>query len=571
MSIKLLAICLAMPASLLQAQAPQRFDVLITELMPDPSPPVGLPNQEFIELTNVSANTVQLSGWKLSDGSSTAVIKEAVALQPGERLIVCPHSAVDDFVQMGTTVGVSNFPSLNNEADIITLYSPEGIMVHSVAYTDQWYRNSIKREGGWSLEMIDPANPCGSTGNWKASVHPRGGTPGTVNSVNAPNPDELPPALNKVYTPDSMTLVAVFDESLDSTSAAIPINFWLGAATSHPVTATPLSPLFREVVLQLAEPLPAGQVWLLTVKEVRDCSGNTIGVMNQAKAGLPQPALPQDIVINELLFNPPADGADYVELYNRSDKIVDLKQLYLANRSATGKFTNTRPLTSNPGLLFPGDHIVLTEDAVWLKHHYLNTVPEAVIQVPSMPSMPDDRGNIVLIDQQEMVIDELQYDKRWHSPLLGNDEGVALERIDYSQPGQHAQNWMSAASTAGFGTPGRRNSQFRADLQAKGVITVSPAQFSPDNDGIDDFVTVQYQLEEPGCTGNIILFTAAGVPVRHLARNAVLGTQGAFRWDGMDNNRRPLPIGNYVLYAEIFNRQGKTKKIRNTVTLMRRL
>ncbi|WP_315819514.1 gliding motility-associated C-terminal domain-containing protein [Paraflavitalea speifideaquila] len=86
--------------------------------------------------------------------------------------------------------------------------------------------------------------------------------------------------------------------------------------------------------------------------------------------------------------------------------------------------------------------------------------------------------------------------------------------------------------------------------------------FSPDNDGVDDFATIQYLLAEPGYVANITLFDAGGIPVRQLARNATLGKEGVFRWDGLDNNRRRLPLGTYIILAEIFNGQGKTKKLK---------
>ena len=78
----------------------------------------------------------------------------------------------------GVTIGLSNFPSLNNDADIISLYSAEGILIHSVGYTSEWFQNLSKSDGGWSLEMIDPGNPCAAFSNWRASENILGGTPG---------------------------------------------------------------------------------------------------------------------------------------------------------------------------------------------------------------------------------------------------------------------------------------------------------------------------------------------------------------------------------------------------------
>ena len=142
------------------AQLPNRFEVVIDELMPDPSPPVQLPNVEFIELKNVSSTAFNLRNWKLSDGSTTATIATNFTLKPDSFVIVCPTSAVTMFASYGATLGVSNFPSLNNDADVIALYASDGRLVHAVGYNTSWYQNAVKSDGGWSLEMIDPRNPC---------------------------------------------------------------------------------------------------------------------------------------------------------------------------------------------------------------------------------------------------------------------------------------------------------------------------------------------------------------------------------------------------------------------------
>lgn len=554
----------------LYGQVINRFDIVVDELLPAPSPVVQLPNSEFIELKNVSSVAINLRNCTISDGSTTAAITTGFILQPDSFVIVCSNSAVPAFAAFGNTIGVSNFPSLNNDADVVSLYAPNGTLIHSVAYNNSWYQNAVKSDGGWTLEMMDTKNPCTGLNNWKASTDNRGGTPGKKNSVDGIYPDDQPPVLLRTYVPDSTTVIAVFDEPLDSTSAAITANYSIGNNIGQPVLALPVTPSYNEVILKLATPMQGHTVYLLTAQQVADCAGNTIGQFNTAKTGLPAPPGSSNIIINELLFNPPPDGYDYIELYNKSNSVADLKQLYLANRNTTGQLTNVSPLSSTSYLFFPGEYKAFTVNKQWVQQQYLIRNPALILECPAFPSLPDDKGAVILMHRQGTIIDELQYDEKWHFGLIHNREGVALERINYNFTTQDKSNWTSAASTAGFGTPGYPNSQLRADVQVQGQVTVFPAVFSPDNDGHDDFAAIQYELSEPGYVANISIFDAHGYRVRYLVKQATLSLTGQFHWDGLNDKLNRLPAGIYIVLTELFNLNGKTKKFKNAITLVRR-
>src|SRR5688572_27083658 len=75
------------------AQGVARFDVLITEIFADPSPPKGMPSHEFIEIMNVSSVPYNLKDWKIGDGSSAGTISTNVILEPGRIAILCSNSA----------------------------------------------------------------------------------------------------------------------------------------------------------------------------------------------------------------------------------------------------------------------------------------------------------------------------------------------------------------------------------------------------------------------------------------------------------------------------------------------
>jgi hypothetical protein len=550
-----------------KSQVANRFDVVIHEIFPDPSPTVGLPGSEFIELRNVSASAFNLRNWKITDGSSTATVTVNYTLQPDSIVVICASTSAQAFSLFGAVIGVTGFPSLNNDADLLILISPEGKAIHFVSYELSWYQNAVKGDGGWTLEMIDPRNVCAGAGNWIASRDAKGGTPGKRNSVEASNPDRAPPGLMRTYAVDSNTIIAVFDESLDSNRAAIVTNYKLDKGISI-VKATPSGPLFNEVQLKVTS-LKQESVYLLTVSNVSDCAGNTIGVLNIAKAGLPSEVDAGDIIINEILFNPKPPGTDYVEFYNKSGKLFDASLLSIGNRNITGAITSIKKLSETPFLVFPSEYIVATADVKLVQQQYTVKNLGNMLLVDPMPSLPDDKGSIVLLDRQGKIIDEVSYDEQWHFPLITNREGVSLERIDSGQPSQLSSNWTSAASDIGFGTPTWRNSQYKAVPALQGKVEVSPPVISPDNDGFDDYCFINYQLHEPNNVATIIIYDLNGNTVRNLVRNATLSVKGFFWWDGLDDKNHRLPAGVYIVLTQLFTLDGKRKNFKNVVTIGR--
>ena len=172
-----------------QSQPSFKHAVVITELYPDPDAKSAIPQSEFIELKNISRSGINLKGWKITDGSTSATITTSFELKPDSFLVVCPQSAVITFKAFGSALGLTGFPSLNNDEDQVSVYDPAGNLVHHVHYEDSWYHNDVKKEGGWTLEIMDPLNFCSGLSNWRASEHRNGGTPGSTNSVNRSNPE----------------------------------------------------------------------------------------------------------------------------------------------------------------------------------------------------------------------------------------------------------------------------------------------------------------------------------------------------------------------------------------------
>lgn len=563
----LIGLLLLTPVCLLSQN---RYDVVISEIMADPSPPVGLPANEWIELKNTSAAPINLQNWRFGDASSQSGPLPGFIIQPDSFVILCSSSAVAAMSAFGAAISVTSFPSLDNDGEQLFLRAANSKTIHAVTYSSAWYGNELKKEGGWTLEMIDPANPCSGVTNWKASTHTSGGTPGRRNAVDAINQDATGPQLKRAYTTDSLTIILVYDEPVDSLPGASLSNYTINGGLT-PANATTLPPQFNTVQIKLASPLQPNTVYIVTSTGVKDCVGNMTGYNNKASVGLPVDPSAGDWIINEILFDPRSNAYDFAEFFNNSNKIFDASRLYIANRNSSGAASSIRPLSPVPFYIFPGDHIVVTEDADNLSQHYLVKSPDHVLVISSPPSFPDDEGTVVALNFQGGVVDEVRYKKDWHFKLIDNPEGVSLERIDPHSLSQDAANWHSAASTAGYGTPTYMNSQYKLLNAIDARIETSPKIFSPDNDGRDDFATIQYAVTEPGYVANITIFDAAGRPVRCLVRNGTMGLNGYWNWDGLDDKGEKLPAGIHIVFTEIFDLQGKKKQFRQALVLARKL
>jgi len=550
----------------LHGQNINRYDVIISEIFPDPTPSVGLPNSEYLELTNISGRSINLDKWKITDGNSMATFTGTYMLHPDSQVIICPRAFIASLSSFGAVIGVSAFPSLDNSGDLIVLISPEGKTIHAISYKPDWFRNQLKQEGGWSLEMIDTRMPCKESDNWAASTADIGGTPGKINSVKDSAPDKSPPTILRTYTIDSLTIVAVFNESMDSTFSAIPQRYEVGPGIGQPFSASTTAPLFKEVVIRLSTPLRNAQVYLLQVREATDCAGNTSIDLPEVKTGIPTPPFENQLRINEILFDPRPGGVDYVELLNRGPGILNLQNVYLGNQR-NGPAGSLKKSSEEPFLIFPGEYYVLTENSDIVQREYQVKNKKHIVTVSAMPSFPDDQGMILLLDKQGKELDLFSYRDDYHFPLLSNREGVSLERIDPSSLTQNPANWQSASTDAGYGTPGYLNSQYRQTDPVVGEINISPLTFSPDQDGHDDQITIQYKFPGTGYTCSIIIFDHGGRPVRYLVRNNLCGTSGFFRWNGLDEKTHSLPAGIYYLVTEIFNLEGKRKIIKRGIVL----
>jgi hypothetical protein len=274
---------------------------------------------------------------------------------------------------------------------------------------------------------------------------------------------------------------------------------------------------------------------------------------------LPEQALPGDLVINEILANPLNGGQDFIELYNRSSKVIDLKDWQIGN-FYNDTIANLK-IISDHFILAPNSYVAMSEDTSFLLENYPASVSGRMIQM-DMPSYNIDSGTVYLFYNSEQI-DRVSYSEDWQFSLIDNSDGVSLERILPTGPSNQDDNWHSAAESIGFATPGRINSQFQFEGSSES-ISLSKDIFSPDQDGFEDVLLFNYSFSLPGNLGKACIFDDMGREVKTLFANELLGTTGFFTWDGVHANQTKAPIGVYILLMEVFSTEGGvifTKKI----------
>ncbi|MEN3041110.1 MAG: lamin tail domain-containing protein [Bacteroidia bacterium] len=532
------------------------FDIVITEIMADPTPAVGLPPHEYIEILNRSAKYISLEGWRLQVGNAQVTLPRHL-IRPGEYVVLTSFEGASALSSYGFTAGMRNFPPIPNNGATLLLIDPTGQVVEKVSYSNSWYGDPNKDEGGWSLERIWVDWVCGGAAGWQASIAPAGGTPGSPNSVHSPTPPPTPQVSSISYEFPRITMQ--FSERMDSATLA-DVQRYHSDPPIPILTAVPIHE-GAGVELWLIDSLERNRKYSLTIPALLNCDGALVESLSVTLVvpGFPEPL---DVVINEILPEPQTGGARYVELYNRSEKVINLRDLLIA-RGATPRSIEEISSTAQ-ALLLPYSFICLTPDTTDVQSRYIPPAHARFHQLRRIPAYDYQADTVWLLRRRDSLpIDKVPYRSDYHFPDLRSRKGVALERLSVHKPSDDSQNWYSAASVVRYGTPGYENSQ-RDPGSLEGGIRLEPKTFSPDGDGYDDILWIFIPAEAPGVKAEITIYTLGGYPVLTLSEGTTLAVgENTFRWEGIDTQGRRLPAGIYIVSVRLTEPdRGKIRQYR---------
>ncbi|MFP4227640.1 MAG: lamin tail domain-containing protein [Salinivenus sp.] len=441
---------LGFPVSSAGQSVPDSGEVVINEIHYAPTPSTN----EYIELYNRSEDSVNLGALEYADenGDFAPVAPSDTLLPAGAYVVLVRDTAAfaSAFPEVDY-LSPSGWDALNNGGDRVQIrHAEQGTLLDAVSYTPSW-----GGDDGASLERIDPAGPSDRASNFGTSTASEGGTPAAENSLYAP--DTTAPTLTRATpTPTGDTLVAHFSEPVADTSLSASAFAIPSPDAPSIVSADPSPGAAQKVVCVLASPLSPGP-YTLTASGIADRRGNVQPDTQTDFEYVPtSPPDSGDIVINEILYAPLPASNEFIELYNRSDKTIDLGTLSYADENR-----DFSPVLSRREPLRPDSFVVLARDSA----AFTSAFPDVSFRTPGGWDALNNGGDEVRIrhDPTGKTIDRVPYEASW-----GGSDGQSLERIDPAAPSTSASTFGSSTADRGA-TPGAQNSRYNPDRSAPSV------------------------------------------------------------------------------------------------------
>ncbi|MEN6578068.1 MAG: lamin tail domain-containing protein [Phycisphaerales bacterium] len=479
------------------AVGPVAESLRISEIMYHPADD---PNAEFIELTNVGAETINLNLVRFSKGIDYTFPSFELPVG-GYCLLVRDIAAFE--ARYGSQLPVLGRyeGSLDNAGEKLQLLDAVGGVIQGFEYEDNWF--DLTDGLGFSLTVRDPqaAADLNSKSAWRPSAD-AGGSPGANDAGQVPELGSV--VINELLANPSGG-VSDWIELYNPTAQAIDLGGWFlsddpDGLTKYEVAVGTSIPAGGYLVFyqdqhfaNVADPgcrvpfglskngetvyLHSGSGGVLTgycEQEKFDASesGVSLGRWQKSTGSYNFVALADStpgtanaaplvgpVVISEIMYHPAdADGVEYVELLNVS---ADSVTLYDADSGTGWRFTDD---PDNPGIdlrlpsdppvvLSPGAYLVLAKDASLARAMY-NVPADVTILSWGAGKLGDDGQKV-------------QLSRPGGEEEDGTRVWIRVDRIAYSD-GSHAQDFAGGVDAWPIQADGLGSSLTRVDPPAYG-------------------------------------------------------------------------------------------------------
>ena len=543
----------------------QSHSIVVTEFMY--APPGDMP--EWIEGYNTTSSTVSIGGWKISDNGTTKV-----SIQDGQQTIA-PNSyfvVTTDTVQFKSyfpfvsQLFQVSFPALNNSSpDAIVLTDERGAVMESVYYRQQWGGTN-----GNSLQRFDTYALLNDSANWVSGIP----SPGRENSAARKDFDVAVQSISSTNYSNYTDVTAVIVNKGRDYARGLTVSFFHDI--NQDGTTHSSGRLSSSAVTEIA-PMESASVTYCWNTSLRGKQHVIVTVdyppderiqNNTALGTITKKFPPQTMVLNEIMYEPRPGNAEFTEILNRSSDSIDIADWKLMDQPNSSGYRTVISLSDSSRILPPGGFVLIASDSSILTQ-FSSPANENIIIRPSL-SVSNSGEDLILADLTGAQIDSVHFFPSWHLKNLPTT-GRSLERINPNAQTNDSRNWSSSVAARGS-TPARCNSIYFVSSAAPTSLLLSPNPFSPDRDGFEDFLSINYTLPSNSTVIRIRIFDVNGRLVRRLAQSELSPSAGSITWNGLDDDGNLVRIGMYiVLFEALDNFGGVARTMKDVAVVGRKL
>ena len=518
-------------------------DIMLSELMPDPSPSISLPEAEYIELYNKSNNDYYNLNFYLCDTKDSLLIS-IDEWKAKSYILFCQKDFRNSWDKNVKVYPLNKMISLSNESDSVFILNEKKEKISSMEYNISQFPYD-KRDGGYSINRIDDTWNCESKSAWQISLNPAGGSPGKENS-RLPEYNLSNIELKNIHLIDNKNVYLEFNTGIEERAE---INIAIEGSTKQLKNNIENN----AVRFILPEKIKSGEMIKLKL-EFTNCLGmkidTTIIVYNKY---IPKH---NDVLINEILFNPLPGGVDFVEIYNNSDSIIDLQDIYLSDGKNKISLKTSIKTKNEYCFINPNEYRVLSLNNEDIIGKFNVVKPEHLVQLSKMPSLNDDGGTIIISNENDETIDMLDYSEDYHINWIKDIEGRSLERRKFYAETNIRENWSSATDDIGKASPTGKNSQFTNSSENKNVsFWLSKDVYYPSKENSDNNLELNYNIESITAFIRIKVFDVNGLYIGNIANEKSIRNTGIVSWDFSVEGSR-IGSGTYILSVECYSENG---------------
>jgi hypothetical protein len=260
------------------------------------------------------------------------------------------------------------------------------------------------------------------------------------------------------------------------------------------------------------------------------------------------------LLLNELMPLPFSEDAEWLELYNCSDQLLDIRGWLLSDKSR-----RLQSITDSTLLVAPRTWLVIGGKS----GRFPDTGTAPVRRFSGFPVLNNDADALFLFDPQGIPVDSMFYTNA--STL---QTGRSLERIRWNAPGGVSSNWSNSIAASGA-TPGSVNSLHLEILPNQINIRLQPNPFTPDGDGQADEVRLDFELPVEQGLITVLIYDTAGRRIAEPYRAQPVSHRGQLYWDGTANYGGIAVSGLYICRILIEGQPNQLLEVLRKIYLIR--